>query len=59
MSKFVKGQKVEQLVAPITGTVEGFQVDQETGTLQVLVGWTDADGDHARYFSENDLTASA
>lgn len=60
MANFVKGQKVTQVVAPIQGTVEGFQVDQETGELQVLVGWVDGNGEsHARYFSETDLAATA
>ena len=58
MSKFTKGQKVAQIVAPISGEVTGFQVDQETGNLQVLVKWTDADGgEHARYFNETDIEA--
>lgn len=55
MAKFSKGDSVAQIVAPIAGEVLGFQVDQESGDLLVLVGWTDADGDHSRYFKESEI----
>lgn len=58
MAKFAKGTPVKQIVAPIEGTVEGFQVDQESGDLQVLVAWTDADGEHSRYFTEDQIEAA-
>lgn len=58
MTIFKKGDTVTQIVAPISGEVTGFQVDQETGTLQVLVSWSDSDGDHSRYFNQDDITKS-
>lgn len=57
MAKFSKGLEVQQLVAPIKGTVSGYAVDQETGDLQVLVTWTDEEGEHSRYFTEDQLQA--
>jgi hypothetical protein len=54
-AKFSKGQKVQQVVKPIEGEVQGFQVDQETGDLQVLVAWEDDEGQHSRYFKEDDI----
>jgi len=54
MAQFPKGATVRQILpAPIVGTVECYEVDQETGDLQVLVVWPDADGDghqESRYF---------
>jgi len=59
MSNFAKGDSVVQVVTPVAGTVQGFQVDQETGSLQVLVGWTDAEGqEHARYFDESHIAVA-
>ena len=55
MSKLSKGDSVAQIVAPISGVVQGFQVDQESGDLLVLVGWTDENGDHSRYFKESEI----
>lgn len=60
MAKFSKGDKVTQIVTPIQGEVIGFQVDQETGDLQVAVAWGgDADGDgkvdHVKYFKESEI----
>lgn len=58
MAQFKKGAPVRQIVKPITGNVEGFQVDQETGDLQVLVGWKDADGHgQSKYFKADELEA--
>ena len=57
MAKLQKGTKVEQIVAPINGTVEGFQVDQQTGDLLVLVSWKDGNATQSRYFKESDLKA--
>ncbi len=60
MANFKKGDAVVQIVAPISGTVDGFQVDQESGELQVLVSYTDASGEtHQRYFKADDLTPAA
>ena len=60
MSSFAKGDSVVQVVTPISGTVQGFQVDQETGALLVLVEWTDASGlAHSRYFNATDIAAAA
>ena len=58
MAKFKKGAAVAQVVTPIQGTVTGFSVDQETGDTQVKVEWSDADGEHARYFKEAELAAN-
>ena len=57
MAKFSKGLEVQQVVATIKGTVTGYAVDQETGDLQVLVTWTDEEGEHSRYFTEDQLEA--
>lgn len=58
MAQLKKGTKVVQNVAPINGTVDGFQVDQNSGDLLVLVSWKDHEGkDQARYFKESDLKA--
>lgn len=57
MTIFPKGTQVEQIVNPIKGTVTGFSVDQETGEVQILVEWTDTDGDHSRYFTQDQLQA--
>ncbi len=60
MANFKKGDAVIQVVQPITGVVDGFQVDQESGALQVLVTYTDAAGEaHQRYFKADDLAPAA
>ena len=60
MSNFKKGDSVAQVVTPIVGTVQGFQVDQETGERLVLVSWTDEAGqEHARYFDESHIAPVA
>ena len=59
---FIKGQKVTQILPDaITGVVDSFAVDQETGELQILVNWQDVDGgdDHHRYFKQSELVATA
>lgn len=55
MTTFAKGTQVKQIVKPIEGEVAGFSVDQETGDVQVLVKWTDDDGEHARYFKQDEI----
>lgn len=57
MSAFPKGTQVKQIVTPVEGVVEGFQVDQETGEVLMLVKWTDADGEHSRYFKQSEIEA--
>jgi hypothetical protein len=58
MAKFKKGDAVAQIVQPIQGVVDSFQVDQETGSLLVHISWVDADGgEHGKFFLEEDLTA--
>jgi len=58
-SSFKKGDPVRQIVVPLSGTVAGFQVDQETGDRLVKVEWTDAAGDqHARFFKEDEIEAA-
>lgn len=54
-----KGTKVRQIITPVEGTVSGFQVDQETGELQILVEWLTADGDtQGKYFKEAEIEAA-
>jgi hypothetical protein len=58
MSKFTKGAPVRQVVPVIEGVVSGYSVDQELGTVQVLVEWEDVNGErHSRYFAESELQA--
>ena len=53
-----KGTQVRQVVTPIEGTVEGFQVDQETGELQYLVQWATEEGDvQGKYFKDGEIEA--
>ena len=59
-AKFTKGTVVHQIVSVVSGTVQSFSVDQESGDVQYLVEWQDADGVvHSRYFTEAELAASA
>lgn len=60
MSKFAKGDAVAQVLpAPVTGTVAGFDVDQETGARLVRVEWVCDEGhQHAKYFREEELAKS-
>ena len=47
-----KGDTVRQIITPIQGVVDSYQVDQETGETQCLVSWVDADGaEHSTYFT--------
>lgn len=55
-SKFAKGDTALQIVKPIQGTVLGFQIDQESGDRLIQVGWSDADGDHSRFFKEDEIS---
>lgn len=59
MPKFTQGQEVSQVItAPITGTVEKFAFDENTGEIVFLVAYKDADGeDQARYFKETEISA--
>lgn len=51
-----KDTLVRQIVpAPVQGVVKDYAVDRESGATQVLVAWTDADGDHERFFREEDV----
>jgi hypothetical protein len=53
---FNRGDTVVQIVTPITGRVTGWSIDQETGTRQVGVEWTDSDGTlHSRFFNEDQI----
>ena len=60
MIQFKKGDAVRQIMpAPIAGTVTGFSVDQETGTVLTLVEFIDVDGDVAEnYFQPDQITAA-
>lgn len=57
MPKFKKGDKVRQIMpAPVTGKVDYFTVDQETGSVQIRITRKDADGNkHRTYFMEHEL----
>ena len=51
MAMFKKGDAVRQVVPVIQGTVDSYQVDQETGELQLLVVWKDENGEQqGKYF---------
>ena len=51
-----KGDKVKQILpAPITGTVTGFALDQETGEVHAKVEWTEGEDVHSRHFKQDDL----
>ena len=59
-AKFIKGTVVHQVVTVVSGTVQSYSVDQETGDVQYFVEWQDANGAvHSRYFTESELAASA
>ena len=55
---YKKGDHVTQaLPTPITGTVTGFALCQETGAVHLKVEYIDADGvTHSRHFLESELT---
>lgn len=56
MANAKKGDVVRQIVTPIQGVVESFQVDQEEGKLQYLVSWTDGAGVvHSKYFGSDEV----
>lgn len=55
MAKFAKGVAVKQIVNPIVGEVGGFEIDQETGDRLIKVVWTDEEGEHARFFTEEQI----
>lgn len=55
MANAKRGDTVRQIVTPIQGVVQSFQVDQETGELQYLVVWTDEDGEHSKYFTAGEV----
>ena len=59
MPKFTQGQEVSQIItAPITGTVEKFAFDENTGEIVFLVSYTDAEGEsQQRYFKETEIAA--
>ena len=58
MAQFKKGDAVRQVVPVIEGVVESFQVDQETGELQLLVSWPTPEGDtQSKYFLDSELEA--
>ena len=60
MATFKKGDKVAQIVPVIKGEIAKFAVDQETGDVQYLVEWQDADGNpQSRYFKESEIELDA
>ena len=54
---FKKGQVVKVNTPVPEGPVEALRMDED-GTFFYLVKWTDATGDHERWFAEADLSAS-
>lgn len=51
-----KGTTVKQVLpAPITGTIERYDIDQETGEIQYLVHWSDEAGEHEKFFKEGEI----
>jgi hypothetical protein len=52
---FAKGTKVRQIVTPVEGEVESYQVDQNTGELLVLVSWSLGDDQQSKYFKLSEL----
>lgn len=56
-TNFKKGDQVEQILpAPITGSVAGFGLCQETGDVSMRVVYTDADGvEHERFFKAEEI----
>lgn len=59
MAMFKKGDAVRQVVPVIEGTVDSYQVDQETGELQLLVVWNDENGEpQGKYFKAEELEAA-
>lgn len=59
MAMFKKGDTVRQVVPVIQGTVDSYQVDQETGELQLLVVWNDENGEpQGKYFKAEELEAA-
>lgn len=56
---FRKGDTVKQVVPVITGEVVSFSVDQESGQVQYLVQWQNADGEVVqRYFTDSEIEAA-
>lgn len=52
---YTAGQLVRQKVTPIEGTIKRFAFDPSTGVVSYIVGWSDADGDHERSFTADEL----
>lgn len=53
-----KGTQVRQVVRVVEGTVERFDVDQESGEIQYLVVWQDANGEEqSKYFKDGEIEA--
>lgn len=56
---FRKGDTVRQkMPAPIVGTVDDYEIDRTTGDVLAKVVWSDADGEHSRFFTEVELEAA-
>jgi hypothetical protein len=51
-----KGTQVRQVVTPVYGVVNRYEVDQETGQLQYLVVWADENGnEQSKFFREGEI----
>lgn len=59
MATFQKGEQVRQILpAPIVGNVVGFQVDQETGAVQVCVEYQENGETRQRFFTQDQIEAA-
>lgn len=57
---FKKDQNVRLKTVVPQGPVLKFRMDEDTGEVMYLLGWTDADGNYQeRWFAEKDLEAVA
>ncbi len=55
-AQFPKGTVVHQIASVMSGTVQSFSVDQETGDIQYFVEYEGLDGTvHSRYFKDDEL----
>jgi hypothetical protein len=58
MSKFKKGDKVTQVLTdPVTGVVDSFEIDKNSGERQIRVVYGE-NGEHHRFFNESELKAT-
>ncbi len=54
-AKFKNGALVVQIVKPVRGAVIGFDFNRGSGEITPLIGFKDADGEHAIHLPEEQL----